>query len=279
MYAPADRPAHRRDTVLVLICLGLSIAALMLPAPLAGRLAGAIRDTALAPLIWLQTRAEEGRTSRARFSEVVAARDSALVTAMAVDELRAENDRLRVLLQLPGRAPGEFVAAEVLRQTVPTDGRTLLLSAGRRQGARPYHPVVTPAGLLGVIAQAGLLSSIATTWAHPEFRVAGVTDDGAVLGIVAPAAGADPTLTILEFRGTAYRDTVPDGTLVLTAGMGGVYPRGIPIGRVHGVRREEAGWERVYQLEPMVNPGVVTHVLLLVRQRDTATALIVDVPP
>ncbi|NOT08773.1 MAG: rod shape-determining protein MreC, partial [Gemmatimonadales bacterium] len=42
-----------------------------------------------------------------------------------------------------------------------------------------------------------------------------------------------------------------------------IYPKGIPIGRVAGVRREELGWERVYRLAPMANPGHVAHVLVM----------------
>ena len=85
---------------------------------------------------------------------------------------------------------------------------------------------------------------------------------------MAPSASTDPNLTVLEFRGVAYRDTVPDGTLVVTAGLGGVFPRGIAIGRVNGVRREELGWERVYRLLP----GFVCLVLLL-------TAWAAEMPP
>jgi rod shape-determining protein MreC len=133
-----------------------------------------------------------------------------------------------------------------------------------------YQPVVAPEGLLGVVAWVGPTTSIANSWAHVDFRVSAVTADGSVLGIVAPSASADPSLNVLEFRGVAYRDTVPDGTLVLTSGLGGVYPRGIPIGQVKGVRREELGWERVYRLIPMVNPGVVSHVLLLTSPADTS---------
>jgi cell shape-determining protein MreC len=43
-----------------------------------------------------------------------------------------------------------------------------------------------------------------------------------------------------------------------------VYPRGIPIGRVAGVRKEELGWERIYRLAPLANPGRISHVLVLV---------------
>lgn len=251
--------------MLFAVCTALSITALLLPASLTGSVATTVRETLLAPLVLLQQRAEEGRTSRARFQAAIAERDSAAMLAQEVPALTGENERLRALLGLGRRPDGRrHLAAEVLRQTLPTDGRTLLLSVGEREGARPYLPVITDQGLLGVVASAGRTTSVATTWAHPEFRVSAVTENGEVLGIVAPSANTDPSLAALEFRGVAYRDTVPDGTLVMTAGLGGVYPRGIPVGRVLGVRREELGWERVYRLVPAVNPGTVSHVLLVV---------------
>ncbi len=61
-----------------------------------------------------------------------------------------------------------------------------------------------------------------------------------------------------------YRDSVPVGTLVLSSGLGGVYPKGIPVGTVTGVVREQAGWERVYRLQPAANPGSAAHVLVLI---------------
>jgi len=272
MQRAGSRPGLRRDTILFATCMALSVAALLLPGSATDAITTSIRETALKPLLWLQLRAEEGRTSRARFSQTEAQRDTAALRAQSMPVLENENARLRALLELKSRQPSGFLAAEVLRQALPTDGRTLLLSAGLRDGARPYQPVITPEGLLGVVSRSGPATSVANTWAHPEFRVSAVTDSGGVLGIVAPSASADPNLTVLEFRGVAYRDTVPDGTLVVTAGLGGVFPRGIAIGRVNGVRREELGWERVYRLIPMVNPGVVSHVLLL-------TASAAEMPP
>ena len=50
---------------------------------------------------------------------------------------------------------------------------------------------------------------------------------------------------------------------MLTSGLGGVYPRGVPIGRVAGVRKEQLGWERIYRLAPLANPGHLSHVLVL----------------
>jgi cell shape-determining protein MreC len=62
----------------------------------------------------------------------------------------------------------------------------------------------------------------------------------------------------------AYHESVPTGSLVLTSGLGGVFPRGIPIGRIEGVAETQAGWRKSYWLKPMVQPASVTHVLVAV---------------
>jgi rod shape-determining protein MreC len=102
------------------------------------------------------------------------------------------------------------------------------------------------------------------TWAHPEFRVSAFTVTGNAAGVVAPSPSNAGPEGALEFRGVPYRDSVPVGTQVLSSGLGGVYPKGIPVGTVTGVVREQAGWERVYRLLPAANPGSAAHVLVLV---------------
>ena len=92
------------------------------------------------------------------------------------------------------------------------------------------------------------------TWAHPEFRVSAFTVTGNAAGVVAPSPSNAGGEGALEFRGVPYRDSVPVGTLVLSSGLGGVYPKGIPVGTVTGVVREQAGWERVYRLLPGRQP-------------------------
>jgi rod shape-determining protein MreC len=263
MNRAPGRATSRSDTLLFLACLLLSAGARAIPDSWSQSLASGLRDTALRPFVWAQERAEEGRTSRARFQVVQAERDSAALAAQAMAVLTAENARLRALLGLRARTVAIAVPAEVLHQSSPTSGRTLLLSVGAGSGVRAGDPVVSPEGLLGVLISVGRRTTIAMSWAHPDFRVSAVTADGAVLGIVAPSLDTDASQTYLEFRGVAYRDTVATGTLVMTSGLGGVYPKGLPIGRVIGLGREELGWERAYRIEPLANPGHVAHVLVV----------------
>lgn len=263
MIRARGRATSRSDTLLLLACLLLSGAAIALPDRWSQSLAQAARDTVLSPLLWVQRQAEEGRTSRSRFQAVQAERDSAALASQSVPALTAENARLRSLLDLRGRTTATSVPAEVLHQTAPTEGRTLLLSVGAASGVRFGDPVVTPEGLLGALISVGTLSAVAMTWAHPDFRVSAVTEDGSVLGMVVPSSNTGASQAFLEFRGVAYRDTVATGTLVLTSGLGGVYPKGVPIGRIVGVRSEELGWERIYRMAPLANPGHVAHVLVV----------------
>lgn len=261
MASATERSYTRRDTVMFCVCLALSLVALFSPSAWGLRLAASLRQSVLAPFVWLQTRAEEGRTSRVRMQAITTERDSAAYLAQGLPSLLAENERLRQLLSLSHRLSSPYVAAEVLHQSQATDGRTLLLSAGSRNGVAAFDPVVAPEGLIGVVLNAAPRTSIVMTWAHPEFRVSAFTVNGNAAGVVAPSSGGDGAL---EFRGVPYRDSVPAGTLVLSSGLGGVYPKGIPVGTVTGVVSEQAGWERVYRVQPAANPGSAAHVLILV---------------
>lgn len=263
MIRARGRATSRSDTLLLLACLLLSAAAIALPDRWSQGLATGLRDTVLAPLLWVQRQAEEGRTSRRRFQAVQAERDSVALASQSIGALTAENARLRALLELRARSQPTSIPADVLHQTAPTEGRTLLLSVGAGSGVRAGDPVLTPEGLIGVLVSVGARTAVAMTWAHPDFRVSAVTEDGAVLGIAAPSSNTDASQTFLEFRGVAYRDTVATGTLVMTSGLGGVYPKGLPIARVIGVRSEELGWERIYRMAPMANPGHAAHVLIV----------------
>jgi rod shape-determining protein MreC len=272
MLPPSDRSYSRRDTILFLICLALSITTLFTPARITTSFSNALRETVLLPLVWLQERAEEGRTSRARMRIVTAQRDSAAYAAQVLPTLTSENERLRQLLKLGRRMRTPFVAAEVLHQAQATDPRMLLLSVGRTAGVATFDPVVAPEGLIGVVWSVSANTSAAMTWAHPEFRVSAFTANGNASGIVAASPSATGSDAYLEFRGVPYRDSIPAGTVVLSSGLGGVYPKGIPIGTVAGVMREQAGWERVYRVRPAANPGAIGHVLVLTTPRKSGVA-------
>lgn len=265
-----ERYTSGRDTLLFVVCVAVSICYLLGPTRWGDASARVVRETVLVPFLWLQSRAEEANTSRARFAQVESERDSAAWAAQALPSLRAENDRLRTLLGLTPRIITPYRPAEVLRQSQITDGRTIVLGIGTARGVKEFDPVVSPDGVIGMVTSVERNTSVVMTWAHPEFRVSASTEDGSLMGMISAAESGPEGEPLLELRGVPYRDTIPAGTMVVTTGLGGIYPRGVPIGKVLGIAREQPGWERVYEVRPAANLGATSHVLVLNGVRDQA---------
>lgn len=265
----AGRDAVRGDVTLFAVCVGLALVALALPRTWTTALTATIRRTALRPAVMLQARAAEDRSARFRLERIQASRDSMSLVLQEDALMRRENDQLRSLINLRARLPRPFVAGEVIHRPLPSDPRTLLVGIGTGQGLAQFDPVVTADGLLGYVWSAGPASSAILTWAHPEFRASSVTGDGRVLGMLAPISAGEGGATLLALRGVALRDSLPLGATVFTSGLGGVYPRGIPVGRVISVARDSLGYERIYRVAPFVNPGDAMHVLVLTTPRDS----------
>ena len=263
MALGADRYASRADTLIFLGCVLLSVAAMTLPERLRDPLARGLRQTVLAPFLALQQQIERLSASLARYDAVVAQRDSAALAATFLPELRGENTRLRTLLGLGTRLGTGYIPAEVLREPEPTSPLTFIVSAGKKQGVKPLSAVVSPEGLVGIVSTVDAQTSVVVSWAHPEFRASAMAADGSVYGIVAPHGTDGPRVWLLELQGVAYRQLVPTGTMILTSGLGGVLPRGIPIGTVVSVGGQAEGWERTYLIRPAVHPAAVTHVMIL----------------
>jgi rod shape-determining protein MreC len=263
MALGADRYASRGDTFAFLVCVLLSVAAMSLPEGIRDPLARGLRQTVLAPFLALQQQIERLSASLARYDAVVAQRDSAALAATFLPELRGENTRLRTLLGLGTRLGTGYIPAEVLREPEPTSPLTFIVSAGKKQGVKPLSAVVSPEGLVGIVSTVDAQTSVVVSWAHPEFRASAMAADGSVYGIVAPHGSDGPHIWLLELQGVAYRQLVPTGTMILTSGLGGVLPRGIPIGTVVSVAGQTEGWERTYLIRPAVHPAAVTHVMIL----------------
>lgn len=269
MRGPAGHQTARSDVLLFAGCLALALLALSLPRRWTLTFAAALRQTALRPIVALRSRAAQDRALRFDVEQVRRSRDSLALLVQQHDGLRRENDELRGLVGVRARLNHPSVSAEVLHQPALTDTRMLLLDVGSANGVRMFDPVVTADGLLGSIVSAGPHSSSALTWVNPDFAASAVTADGRVSGFVHPAATTSGANSLLELDGVALRDSLAIGTVVMTAGAGGTYPMGIPIGRVVAIGREENGYDRTYRVVPFAYPGAASHVLVLVSPRDS----------
>ncbi|MEA2706475.1 MAG: rod shape-determining protein MreC, partial [Gemmatimonadaceae bacterium] len=187
--------------------------------------------------------------------------------SMKAASLEGENDRLRKLIGLGSRLRWGFVPAEALHGRGVRDETTVILSAGSRAGVSRLSPVVAPEGLVGVVDQVDPTMSHAMLWTHPDFRVSAMSPDGSAFGIAQAHLTGATGGYLLELRGVPFRATLKPGSVIVSSGWGGVWPRGIPVGTVLQEIKTSEGWARTYLLRPAVNPSDVYSVMILRRDR------------
>jgi rod shape-determining protein MreC len=218
-------------------------------------------------MLLLQERAELSRRAFLAHDVVTRSADSLALGAIKVRSLAEENSRLRGLLGLGSRLQWGFVPAEALHGRGVRDEFGLTLSAGRMAGVQRLSPVVAPEGLVGVVDNVDPSISHAMVWTHPEFRVSGMSEDASAFGIVQAYLAQGPGRYLMEMRGVPFRTSIKSGALIVSSGLGGVYPRGIPIGRVIGETKTSETWARTYLIRPAVFPADVYSVMILRPER------------
>jgi rod shape-determining protein MreC len=247
--------------------VALSVVTLALPQRVRDPFAAVMRRSVVAPLLSLQYNAELTRRAWEARERTRAERDSVVLAAMTAPELDRENARLRRMLGLGRRLRWGFVPAEALFNRSPGEEYTVVLSAGSKHGVRAFSPVVAPEGLVGMVKIVDPTMSHAIVWPHPDFRVSAQSADGSAFGIVAAHLGDEPDRYLLEMRGVPLRTSLAAGTLIVSSGLGGVYPRGIPIGVVQRELPTSEVWANTYLLRPAVLPADMSTVMILHPQR------------
>lgn len=261
----------RLDITLLAACVLLALVLRGLPSERRETIARPLRRSVVAPLVSLQHGAELTRAAIESHDTRMRARDSLALGTLALATLQTENERLRKLLGLGSALRWGFVPAEGLRAGTPGEELTLTLTAGARQGVRRYSAVVAPEGLVGMVEQVDPRMSMAILWSHPDFRVSAMAADGSAFGIVAAHLGGGAARHLLELRGVPTRNELKPGTLVVSSGLGSVFPRGVPIGTVIGEQQSpEQQWARTYLIRPAVLPSDVGSVMILLPERGTA---------
>jgi len=147
----------------------------------------------------------------------------------------AENAELRRDLQFDRSFGHRMVAAQVIARGPDAFARTLTIDRGAADGLQPGMSVLTGAGLVGRVREVAAHSAAVQTVADPLVRVNAYLVKSGLEG------------TVSGGEGPLRMDVLPRADLVgtpgewaLTSGIGGGYPRGIPVGRLTRFDRRDA---------------------------------------
>jgi rod shape-determining protein MreC len=224
-----------------------------------------IRSTVLAPVLELQAAVSERRLVRAQLQQIRAERDSLAGRLLELEAVEEENFRIRALLVMSERVLDRFKPANLYPAGRAEEGvkRSFVLDLGESSGVSSGAAVVAPEGLVGVVRVVTSGQASGDFWTHPDFRVSAMTVDGAVFGIIKSVTGGSP---LMQLDRAPFQLQLEPGTELVTSGQGGVFPRGIPIGRVTELVGSEAGWSKSYLVEPEIFPDAVREVMVLIER-------------
>ncbi|MGH7354678.1 MAG: rod shape-determining protein MreC [Candidatus Rokuibacteriota bacterium] len=191
------------------------------------------------------------------------------VEALRVNETAEENARLRRLLELKEALPLTTLSGEIIARDWGGWVRSLTVNRGRGDSVSRLSAVIAPDGLVGRVVDVRLGVSIVQVLTDPASTVGGVVVRTRTPGIVEGEPRGTIRLKYMARDGAG----IQVGDLVVSSGAGGLFPRGIPVGRVRAIDDRGSALFHYAQLTPAVDFGRVDEVLLLVGDaaRDVAS--------
>jgi rod shape-determining protein MreC len=182
------------------------------------------------------------------------------VEALQVNETVEENRRLRRLLALKAAMPLETLSGEIIAREWGGWVRSLTVNRGRSDHVTRLTAVIAPDGLIGRVVDVRPGSSVVQVLIDPASTVGAHAVRTRTAGIVE----GDPRGT-MRFKYMARDGSgLQVGDMVVTSGSGGLFPRGIPIGRVRAIDDRGSALFHYAQLTPSVDFARIDEVLLVV---------------
>ena len=182
------------------------------------------------------------------------------VEALQVTETIEENRRLRRLLALRAAMPLETLSGEIIAREWGGWVRSLTVNRGRSDHVSRMTAVIAPDGLIGRVVDVRPGASVVQVLIDPASTVGAHAVRSRTAGIVE----GEPRGT-MRFKYMARDGAgLEVGDLVVTSGSGGLFPRGIPIGRVRAIDDRGSALFHYAQLAPAVDFARIDEVLLIV---------------
>lgn len=180
---------------------------------------------------------------------------------VANNEAVVANARLKALLELKGAVAMPTIAVSVIGEDSSAWFKTLVVDRGSADGLLEGMPVVAAGGVVGRLVKVAPHSSRVLLLTDHASAIAAVVQRSRARGVVRGAGGGRCSM---EF--TVKDEDVKVGDTVISSGIGGVFPKGLPIGEVTMVKKGQYGVFQTIEVRPAVNIGKLEEMLVLVRQ-------------
>jgi rod shape-determining protein MreC len=185
----------------------------------------------------------------------------------ALRETEQENIRLRRLLSFEEKFNINSIVARVIAKDVSTEFRAVRINRGESSGVRPNMAVVTNEGVVGRVLRTTKTTSDVVTILDLLSAVDAIDERSRAHGVVEGV-----TDEVCTLRYTLRTDDIQNNDVLISSGLGGIWPKGIPVGIVSKVNRKPFGITQEVEVRPSVDFTKLEEVIIILQNETEPVA-------
>lgn len=174
-----------------------------------------------------------------------------------LQEIAQENIRLRTLLHFQPEPNQHAIPARIIAVDATNWFRTITIDKGTDDNVREGLPVIVAEGVVGRTIKSSATSSRVLLIIDAASEVAALIQNNRTRGIVRGRG------TNLTFEYALRNKDVEIGDMVITAGTGGIFPKGTPLGKVSSINKPDYGLFQTLEINPCVDFSRLEEVLVI----------------
>lgn len=173
-----------------------------------------------------------------------------------------ENQRLQKLLRFKERNAARFtlLGARVIARAPNSQSCIITVDRGSEDGVRRNQVVVSDAGLVGRVIAVGPHTADVLLLLDRDGTAGAIVQESRTPGVVEGGKEASGLLRMVDLP---YDAKLKEGDVVVTSGMGDIFPPGIPIGVVVRVENRNSALDRYALVRPYVDFSRLEEVLII----------------
>ena len=191
-------------------------------------------------------------------SDLKAENDDLKAQVARLTEYEDEANTLTDLLQLRNQYNLDSTAARVIARSTDSWSSTITIDKGTTSGIQTGMPVMTSTGVVGQVSECGPTTATVRLITDESSGVSAKVQSSGAQGQL--QGSADGTLHLNLIR---TEQQVSTGDSVVTSGLGGVYPKGLPVGTVSNVTKSSGSLYYDITVEPLASAGSLEEVLVV----------------
>ncbi|ALC89798.1 rod shape-determining protein MreC [Bacillus sp. FJAT-18017] len=190
-----------------------------------------------------------------------------------VYQLEKENEELRKTLdKTESLSNSDIIQATIMGRNPDRWNELIIINKGSSDGLEKNMAVITAEGLIGKVKSVNDFSSTVQLLSamDPKNRISVVTQGKEeIYGFV---EGYDEEKKLLQVKKIPYEAKVKKGQTVVTSGLGGVFPKGLLVGKIEEVQPDQYGLNQIAFVKPGANFYDISEVMVIKRLMDKPLA-------